>query len=218
MADLEKKVLGILRGRIGGTVFKIRNGKNYAASMPSQYTASQAPHEVDKRNRFRVNSKFAKAIKESELLRSIWYKEKAPAANAYNKICKVNFKLCGTDRPSENNIITPGGFILQVRNVQYLPDRIEAVIEPFDLIRNEKKIVFIMIASFYEPKLKKNNYFELLRMQSDETEGLKLTFYFDQAEKKIAKAYKSRTVFLAAVTQDENENIVRWSKTYAEDL
>jgi hypothetical protein len=79
MAVLKKNVLGEVRGKIGNIVGKIRNGKHYIASVPSQYTMSRLPHEVDKRNRFRVNGIFAKAIRENELLYSIWHKEKAPA-------------------------------------------------------------------------------------------------------------------------------------------
>jgi hypothetical protein len=219
MAVVKKKVLGELRGKIGSTVYRVRNGKNYAASVPSEYNASQSPLEVDKRNKFRINGKFAKAIKESELLYSIWDKEKAPATNAYNKICKVNFSHCGTNRPSEKNVITPEGeFILPVRNITSLPEGIEVMLESSDIPELEKQVIYIMIISLYEPAANGHNYFELLVMEGCETEENTLKFNFDENEIQLAKEYKNKTIFLASVTEDEDGKILSWSKTYAEDL
>lgn len=218
MARLEKKVLGEIRGRIGDIIGKVRNGKQYIASRPSKYRMSKAPHEVDKRNRFKVNGLFAKAIKENELLYRIWDINKAPAASAYNKICKVNFKLCKTERPSAENLITPGGFDLPIDSIAYLPDKIVAGLEPFDIHTNEKKIVFILLVSFFEPVKKETDFFALRKIADYELDELTLTFNFNIAEKQIASAYKNRTIFLAAITEDENGNIVRWSETVSREL
>jgi hypothetical protein len=218
MARLEKRVLGEIRGRVGDVVIKLRNGKQYIASRPSKYTMSKASHEVDKRNRFKVNGLFAKAIKESNLLYTIWDKEKAPAASAYNKICKVNFKLCNTNRPSAKNLITPGGFNLPVETFSYFPDKVEAELEPFDIHPDEKQVIFIMMICFYEPVMNEASYFAIKRIDNYELDELKLTFNFNTAEKQIASAYKNRIAFLAAVTQDDAGNILRWSETVSREL
>jgi len=218
MARLEKRVLGEIRGRVGDVVIKLRNGKQYIASRPSKYTMSKASHEVDKRNRFKINGLFAKAIKESNLLYTIWDKEKAPAASAYNKICMVNFKLCNTNRPSTKNLITPGGFNLLVEAVSYFPDKVEAELKPFDIHLDEKRVIFIMMICFYEPVKNEAHYFALKRIEDYDLDELKLTFNFNTAEKQIASAYKNRIAFLAAVTQDDAENILRWSETVSREL
>jgi hypothetical protein len=218
MARLEKRVLGEIRGRVGNVVIKLRNGKQYIASRPSKYTMSKASHEVDKRNRFKVNGLFAKTIKESKLLYSIWDKEKAPAASAYNKICKINFKLCNTARPSTQNLITPGGFNLPVETFSYFPDKIEAELKPFDIFPGEKLMIFILLISFYEPTRNEADYFTIKRIDNYELDELKLTFNFNTAEKQTAFAYSNRIAFLAAVTQDEAGNIVRWSETLSREL
>ena len=218
MARLEKKVLGEVKGRVGGIVGKVRYGKYYIASLPAKYRMSKAPHEVDKRSRFKVNGLFAKTIKASELLYKVWEKEKAPATNAYNKICKVNFKLCRTDRPSEQNVITPNGFKLEIINIASLPGGIEAELEPFDILEAEKRIMFIMIVSFYEPKKKELNFYEVKLIKDYSLDGMKLTFNYNSAEKLLASNYNKRTVFLAAVSEDEGGNIVRWSATVSKEL
>ena len=218
MARLEKKVLGEIRGRVGDIVGKVRNGKQYIASRPTKYTMSTAPHEVDKRNRFKVNALFAKSLKENKLLYSIWDKDKAPAASAYNKICKVNFKLCGTQRPTTENLITPGGFILPVESISYLLDKIEAELKPFDILPGEKRVIFILLTSFYEPVGNETDYFKIKRIENYDMDELKLTFNFNITEKQIASAYKKRLALLAAVTQDDSGNILRWSETISREL
>ena len=218
MARLEKKVLGEIRGRVGNIVGKVRNGKQYIASRPSKYTMSKAPHEVDKRNRFKVNGLFAKAIKENKLLYNIWNKEKAPATSAYNKICKVNFKLCSTERPTPENLITPGGFTLPLESISYFADKIEAELKPFDILPDERRVIFILLTSFYEPVMTEADYFRIKRIEDYDLDELKLTFNFNTPEKQIASEYKNRTLFLAAVTQDEAGNILRWSETISHEL
>ena len=218
MARLEKKVLGEIRGRVGNIVGKVRNGKQYIASRPSKYTMSKAPHEVDKRSRFKVNGIFAKAIREDKLLYSIWEKEKAPAASAYNKICKVNFKLCRTERPSDENIITPSGFDLPVENISYRQDKIVVEIVPFDIQPDETSVLFLMMISFHRPFNKELNYFSIRKINDYDLEDLTLSFNFNSAEKMTAAAYESRTVFFAAITRNVAGEIVRWSKTISREL
>jgi hypothetical protein len=218
MAVLKKQTVGILRGTMGNTVYKWMNEKNIAVSRPSHYRMSHAPHEVEKRNRFSVNGKFAKAIMLSALLYNVWKKEKAPATTGWNKICKVNYKRCGVDRPTEKNIITPAGFPLTANKIAVLPDGVEVVLEPFDAPQKEEQIIFVMIVSFYKPKIRKRKYFELLVMEGCEKDDLKLTFRFDDEEKRLARRYKNRTIFLAAVTVDKDGKFLRHSETMGKEL
>jgi hypothetical protein len=218
MAGLEQKVLGTIKGKVGGIVGKVRNGKQYIASLPSHYTMSQAPHEVDKRNKFKVNGKFARAIKASDILYKIWDIEKAPATNAWNKICKVNFKLCNTDRPSLKNVITPDGFNLPVTNAAALPGGIEVDIESFNLQETESVVVFELLICFYNPVNEGTNYFELSRLTDYGIEDLKLTFNYSQQERQLAAAYKNIVIYLAAVTKNERGDIERWSQSYSKEV
>lgn len=218
MARIQKQILGEIRGKVGSIVGKVRNGKPYIASRPSKYTMSKVPHEVDKRNRFKVNGLFAKSIKENKLLYGIWDKKKAPASSAYNKLCKVNYRLCNTDRPTDKNLITPDGFPLPVESISFFPDKIEAELLPFDILPDEKRVMFILLVSFYEPEKKELPYFSLKHITSYDLDDLKLTFNLNTTDKQTASAYKNRTAFLAAVTQDDTGNILRWSETVSREL
>jgi hypothetical protein len=219
MATLKKKLFGEVIGRYGDWVGRVRYGKYYIASRPSKYRMSKAPHEVDKRNRFKVNGLFAKAIKSNELLYNVWYKNRAPATTAYNKICKVNFKRCGTARPTADNLITPpDGFDLKITSAEDFDDRIEAELVPFEILENEKRVVFTLIVSFYEPMKKEYDSFKAKVIKNYDLDDLKLTFTFDSVEKQIAKRYNKKTIFMAVITEDEKGNVLRWSDTVARDL
>ena len=219
MESFNKKVLGEVRGKVGNKVYKSRKGKSYIASVPSEYTMSMEPREVEKRSRFSVNTRFAKAIKSSDILYSIWDKKKAPASSAWNKICKVNFKLCGIERPTDKNVITPaGGFKLPVLNIAEVQDGIEADIGEIKLSTEEKDVLFIMIVSFYEPVAKEEKYFNLLVLKEGKRNNNKLTFTFDLSQKLIAEKYKHKTVYMAAIILDESGNVVRWSGSFAVEV
>ncbi len=219
MATIKKKLFGEVIGRYGDWVGRVRYGKYYIASRPSRYRMSKAPHEVDKRNRFKVNGLFAKAIKENNLLYKTWYINRAPATTAYNKICKVNFKRCGTDRPTADNLITPpGGFGLRITGAEAFDERIEVELVPFEIMENEKRVVFTMIVSFHEPKRKEYDPFTAKVIKNYDLDDLKLSFLFDLIDKQIAKDYHKRTIFIAVITEGENGNVVRWSDTVAREL
>lgn len=218
MARIQKQILGEIRGRVGNVVGKVRNGKPYIASRPSKYSISKLPHEVDKRNRFKVNGLFAKAIKENKFLYSIWDKKKAPASSAYNKLCKVNYRLCSTTRPTDKSLITPDGFPLPMEGMSFFPNKIEAELLPFDILPDENRVIFIMLVCFYEPEKKELPYFSLKYITSYDLDDLKLTFNFKTTEEQTASEYKNRTAYLAAVTQDQAGNILRWSETVSREV
>ena len=218
MATMKKQVLGEFRGKIGDVVGKVRNGKHYISAAPAKYHISWKPHEVDKRNRFKVNGQFAKTIGQNELLFKVWDAANIPANNAFNKISKVNFKLCEPDKPSAKNVLTPAGFTLPVTQINSADDRIEVTLAPFEILPGEDIVTLIMYISFYDPVEKRNNYFELCPARDYEPDELKFLFRYGDLEKQLAKSYKHKTVFIAAVTQNNDGKVLRWSETVGREL
>ncbi|QQS35985.1 MAG: hypothetical protein IPM56_17380 [Ignavibacteriales bacterium] len=215
---MSKQVLGEFRGKIGDVVGKVRNGKHYISSAPGKYNISKKPHEVDKRNRFRVNGLFAKTIRHNELLFMVWNDANIPANNAFNKICKVNFKLCEPDRPSAKNVITPPGFWLPVTQINSDDECIEITLNPFEILPGEDIVTLIMYISFYDPVNKNKNFFEMCPAMDYEPDDLKFLFRYGFREKQLAQIYNHKTIFLAAVTQSSNGNVLRWSETVGREL
>ncbi len=215
---MKKQILGEFRGKIGDVVGKVRNGKHYISAAPVKYKISKKPYEVDKRNRFRVNGKFAKTILKNELLFMVWSAANIPANNAFNKICKVNFNLCEPDRPSAKNVITPAGFALPVTQIDSADDWIEITLAPFEILPGEDIVTLIMYISFYDPVEKHNNFFELCPARDYEPDELKFLFRYGDLEKQLAKNYKHKTVYIAAVTQNSDGKILRCSETVGREV
>ena len=219
MARKKPSVLGEPSGKIGDVVYKKRNGKTYISKAAETFNPSQLPHEIDKRNKQKVNGKFASIINQNILLHDIWEKEKFPCTNAYNKINKVNYHLCSPAGPAANAQITPGGFKLAADEINIHPDKIEISLRPVKLQKDETIIKFIIILSLTTPKRrsKKTNDFEFLMMENYEAGKTRLTFTFSKEEAAPVKKYKNKTIFLAAVTMDKENKILRWSETLARD-
>lgn len=218
MAKMSKKVLGEFSGKLGDVVGKFRKGKHYVSTAPGKYKISNKPNEIDKRNRFKVNGRFAKLVRSVDILYRIWDKENIPANNAFNKISKLNFNHCLPERPSAANMITPQGFYLPVKSIEPFPDRIEAELEMFDVLENESKIILVMFVSFYDPENEEYVYFELTQLNNYESDGMKFIFKYSGRDEMLAQNYKHKTVYLAAVTEDETGKIIRFSGTVGKEL
>ena len=114
----------------------------------------------------------------------------------------------------------PGGFRLEAEDIKALPDRIEIMIRPTKLQKDENSIAYIMILCLWNPrrKGKKTKPFEFLMPQDYITEGNKVIFRFDKEGAVLFKKYKNNMRFLAAVTADKQNKMVRWSNTLIKDL
>lgn len=219
MARAKGAVLGFLRGKLGQIVAKTREGRQYYASMPSKYTMSMKPYEVEKRDRFSVNGKIAGTIYKDVLLKDVWKISTVPANNGFNKITRTNFHFCGTDRPTVYNKITPPeGFTLPVINIESLPESIRVNLAAIELKGDEADIIFRMYISFFEPVNGAPTFFDFLKIENYETDGSAVTFPFNVREKSVAEMFRNKTVYFCAVTVDGNNRVMRFSQTVGKEL
>ena len=113
-------------------------------------------------------------------------------------------------------MITPeGGFKLEADEIYVLPDGIEANLRPIKLMPGETRIEYITILSLWNPrrKSKKTDPFAFLMPKDCTSEGTKITFRLDEDGTALVKKYRNKMVFLAAVTRDKENNILRWTNT-----
>ena len=62
MAELDKSVIGKLRGRIGDVVFRQRNGKVFVSQRPKSFMPGTDEKSVERRSKFAFCAKLSKAI------------------------------------------------------------------------------------------------------------------------------------------------------------
>ena len=114
MARLKGNVLGNLSGRLGNLSARIRNGHTILGARPSSFNVSYSPGSLAARAKFAVTISFVKAIMVLSTLGDLWDKVKISGISKRNTIFKMNRQFVETDKPTANNVITPGGFGLPV--------------------------------------------------------------------------------------------------------
>ena len=129
MAEVNKKILGTIRGKIGDVVFRERNGKVFAYSKPKKYRKSRSSKIKTARNKFATIIQFANLIKSIPDLYLIWKISKLPGSNVYQRIIKNNLSLANGPDLSINNLFFPPGldFNFSIVNVNQSKNKITGI-------------------------------------------------------------------------------------------
>jgi hypothetical protein len=107
MAQLTKAVLGRFSGRIGDTVFRQRNGKNFVGTRPRSYTPPADQGSVDRRSRFTFSAKLAQAVYTIPELAAFWKPKTPDGMTIPNYIFQKNVLIVNPDSVSDLTTITP---------------------------------------------------------------------------------------------------------------
>jgi len=164
MAIIDKNILGEITGKIGNLVIRKLNGKTVIALRPAKYKASQSTQAKFHRNRFAVTVKFAKYINSIKLLSQIWAAAPIEGTSAFNRILKYNLPHSYNLYPSENNIIIPSGYNLEVRNILYNKEKLNAEIIRKNhppILTNLQDIVLFIVMVYYHTENENLNPYEM---------------------------------------------------------
>lgn len=129
MAEIRRKILGIISGKLADFVFRERNGKVFIYRRPSKQKVSKSAAALEARKKFAIIVALAKEINSKKLLSDIWKKSKVKATNAYQKIIKENSRLTYKSNLTLLNKITPDGINYDSFDVNYSKPNIEIKLE-----------------------------------------------------------------------------------------
>jgi hypothetical protein len=107
MAELNKSVLGKVRGTIGDLTFRQRNGKNIISTRPTSFMPGQDEASVARRYRFRLAAKISKAINSIEVFKEPWKSSTPDGLIPFNYIFRTNYPLISVDNVVNNLKILP---------------------------------------------------------------------------------------------------------------
>lgn len=131
MAELKSSVLGKVRGKVGTVSGRVRNGKNYLASLPASFNAPTDPASIARREKFKMAVHFAKAINADKKLKTIWNSKNTDYASVFNMVMQQNYKLLQNNSPSSLNIISPiDGFRPDYSAAEYLDGTLTITANP----------------------------------------------------------------------------------------
>jgi len=109
-----KSAIGTISGKIGGLVYRNRNGKTYVSKAPRAGTRSFDPERQKRENKFGMSIKIASAIYGNTTLKQIWANESGKSKGAvHNIIMKEIYSQLDESNPTDIGCILPNfGFEL----------------------------------------------------------------------------------------------------------
>ncbi len=225
MAVVKGNVLGNLSGKLGNLSARTVKGRTILAARPSSFQASQDPDSIAVRQKFAVTANFSKNVAAIPILKSIWDSVKTQNMSVFNAIFKNNYKFSAVDRPTDQNIITPDGFLLPVTSAIVGVNDVTAELTAIDaatiISEDEKDISFAALIIYHNPISDEDEKFNIFSLSKDVDDydfavDYTLTLDLHSSQSAIAAKYQNSFLLLAAVTKDINENVIQNTKTFAQ--
>lgn len=225
MAVVKGNVLGNLSGKLGNLSARTIKGRTVLAARPSSFAVSQDPDSIAVRQKFAVTANFSKNVTSIPFLKSIWDKVKSPKITVFNAVFKNNFQYSSVERPTDQNIITPDGFLLPVSSaVVGLSDvtvELTALNEATIIEGFEEDVSFGAMIINHNPISEEDAPFSIITLNKDVdafdfANPYTLTMALHASESAEAAKYQDSILLLAAATKDDYSKVVQYSKTFAQ--
>lgn len=222
MARLTGSVLGNLSGKLGNLSARTRNGRTYLAARPGPRTDDPTPAALDVRKRFAVVVALSKTIDALATLKSVWDRVKDPGASVFNTIFKENYHLASTDRPTDQNIITPGGFNISMQNpvvgANDITGDLDALNTKAVFDASEVDLQIDAIVCYYNPADPADEPYKLINLSKQEagfdfTQAYALDLQYNVNQQNVAAKYQNSILYLAVASKDADGNVVQYSAT-----
>lgn len=223
MAIVKGSVIGNLSGRLGNLSARTVDGKTILAARPSSFNASQEPAVIEIRKKFAVTGSFIKVLLSLSALYEIWKKVKTAGMSVYNYTFKNNFAYSSAVKPTDQNIITPGGFALPVQAATVLVDNLTmellALTSASVFTPEEVNLSANGVICYYDPINPADPAYGLITLNHeianytfDQTFELNIPFNVNQEA--LAAKYQHSILFFVVASKDADSKIVQYSATY----
>ncbi len=222
MAILSGNVIGNLRGRLGNLSARTVEGRTIMSARPSSFNVNYGPAVLDVRHKFSVTVDLAQAILSLDTLSAIWKTVKGAGMTVFNTIFKSNFAYSSTDRPTENNIITPGGFSLPVDVVTLdltkMTASLLALSSEAAFTPDEVNVSANAVICFHDQVNPADPPYEVIAL-SKEIDGFNfdqpynLQLDFDAKQKLVAEKYTKSIAYLIVASKNSSGKVIQYSAT-----
>ena len=225
MAILKNNILGIVRGRTGDYIYRLRNGKVVKYRRPINQRVSRSEASETARTNFTKVVKLATCINSLPQLKKIWKSASVPGATHYQKMIRHNSKYAMQVGISVRNIISPPGIPLVIEELSLSSSALSLIVvaKSFKLKKFVSNTAFIHIIFYlYSPRIKNVSAYNIfgLSKEFDLRQGR------DKHDIKVAtseiaesiNSYGKVIIFVAASMFNEGNEKAYWTSTYAEDI
>ena len=223
MAIVNGNVLGNLSGKLGNLSARTVDGHTVLAARPSSFNASQDPAVLQVRQKFSVTAKFASAILALTSLVLIWKKVRNVASSVFNEIFQSNFAYSSIEKPTEQNILAPEGFPLQISTAAVAADKITATLPILNTSSvfgaDEVNLSANALVCYYDPSNDADEPFKIISLSKDVpgynyAQTYDLEIDLNALQKNTAAKYQHSILYLCVVTKTADGKVVQNSGTY----
>lgn len=224
MAHLKNKYFGDMKGKFGDVVFRVRNGKNYAAQTPRKYTKPDTLEYKKRISSFKLSTRFSSSLVRTPELKNIWKTESIKSRTLYQHI----ISLCYNNLRSEENIvqlkITPEkGFNADFENVILNDSTLSFTVKPLGNdtginLSNETKIKLVTLCMLYDAKVEGKSEYDLFFIKSGIVplvveEELIFNINLTATQQHIVSQYKELRVYSSLITYTDESAQINYSDT-----
>jgi HSP20 family molecular chaperone IbpA len=223
MAILSGNVIGNMKGKLGNLSARTVDGRTIMAARPSSFNASQDPASLEVRAKFAVTANFAKNVLSLATLEEIWAKVKASGMSVFNTVFKNNFGFSSSEKPTEQNILTPEGFPLQITTAAVEADKITASLPALNTASvfgaDEVKLSANVLVCYYDPTNEADDPYKIVSLSKEIanfnfTQTYDLEMDFNVLQKAIAAKYLHSILYVCVVTKTAEGKVVQNSGTF----
>ncbi len=223
MAILNGNVIGNMRGKLGNLTARTVDGKTIMAARPSSFNVNYDPAVVEVRQKFAVTANLSKNILSLAALEAIWKTIKGSGISVFNTIFKYNFSYSSTDKPTVDNIITPGGFGLPVDTAAVDADKITASLLALNTAAifapEEVNLSANALVCFTDPTNPDDAPYQIVSCTKEVpnfnfTQAYALQIDLDVKQKLVAAKYTKNILLLSVASKTADGKVVQYSSTY----
>jgi len=225
MAELNKSILGKVKGSIGELTFRQRNGKNIISVKPSSFVPGTDAASIDRRKRFKLSVKLAKEINHIPYVKAYWNNSLPAGLTIFNLIFKTNYKYISPNDITGPPMVFPVyGFNISNPNAVFNASSIDI---SFDAIGNagnidtnvetDTKLLNIIFLSEPDNSSFAENYLFSAESESKPlqlTDSNSFTVNIPEEDLQFYTNYQTKKIFSVLLTYDSSSNLVHFSSTF----
>jgi len=225
MAQLKNRFFGELKGSFGDVVFRQRNGKNYTAKKPKEYTVPMDGKYQLRTAKFRLALKLASKANSLELLNLLWKRILPKGISPYQQLVSEIYPSVGFNDITGKPSFTPkDGFGVVVASGSLSEAALTVTLNPLTEASTidpalEKTIMMLSIIFANSPAVEGINAYEIISVVSpiqpvNLAAGLTFTSGLSTSDSQLIAQYTVKKIYNTLITFDEQNIPVKFANTF----
>lgn len=221
MARILNSNFGLISGKVGDFVYKVKNGKQFISAAPSRRVVDNSLSAVSRRKKFSACSKISSALSKDVLLKSVWNNDSPlEKSSAFTKISKFLYPLINSEYLFRFvNHITPfPGFVPCVEFIRFSDDfsQIDLKLRGVMTSDNAKYLcgsVFVFLTDALHNFIHNDKFYSPVHCRTElNHDGRAVaSFSLDNIIIENISLYKSRLFLFQFYLCDENNSVTGYS-------